>query len=90
MPADTIMIDPLVIPIVAIVGLFATISIGLVSHYVYQIQRLKAENSLKQDMLLRGYSPGEIAQVIGARGDADGSTSCGEGKSRMKSAAKAA
>jgi hypothetical protein len=83
------MIDPLLIPIVAIVGAFSTVSIGVVSHYVSLIQRLKGEIALKQDMLLRGYSAEEIAQVIGASGNAAAST-CGDHKSRVKSAMKAA
>jgi len=83
------MIDPLIIPIVAIVGLFATLSIGVVAHYVYLLQRLQAENALKQDMLLRGYSAEEIAQVISARGGARWS-SCGERRYKDKDAKKAA
>ena len=83
------MIDPLVIPIVAIVGLFATISIGVVAHYFYLLNRLKAENALKQDMLLRGYSAEEIAQVISARGGATWS-SCGERRHKDKDSKKAA
>jgi hypothetical protein len=59
------MIDPLVIPIVAIVGLFVTTSIIAIAHYVYLIARLRDENALKQEMLLRGYSADEIAKVIG-------------------------
>ena len=81
--------DPLVIPIVAIVGLFVTVSIGVVAHYVYLIQRLTAENALKQDMLLRGYSAEEIAQVISARGGARWN-SCGERRCKDKDAKKAA
>ena len=73
--------DPLIIPIVAIVGLFATISIGLVANYIYLLQRLKAENALKQDMLLRGYSAEQIAEVISATGGARWS-SCGESRRR--------
>jgi len=85
---EAIAIDPLVIPIVAIVGAFGTISIGVVAHYVYLIQRLKAENALKQDMLLRGYSAEEIAQVIGARGGLR--WSCSERPFKDKEAKKAA
>lgn len=83
------MIDPLIIPIVAIVGLFATISISVVAHYVYLLQRLKADNALKQDMLLRGYSAEEIAQVISARGGARWGA-CGERRNKDKDAKKAA
>jgi hypothetical protein len=82
------MIDPLVIPIVAIVGSFATGSIGIVAHYVYLIQRLKAENALKQDMLMRGYSAEEIARVIGAQCGTE--TSCGEHRHKAPDAKKAA
>jgi hypothetical protein len=71
--------DPLIIPIVAIVGLFATISIGVVAHYIYLLNRLKAENALKQDMLLRGYSAEQISQVISASGGVQWS-SCGESR----------
>ncbi len=85
---ESTMIDPLIIPIVAIVGAFGTISIGVVAHYVYLLNRLKAENALKQDMLLRGYSADEIAQVIGARGGLR--WSCGERRSKDKEAKKAA
>jgi len=86
---ETTMIDPLIIPIVAIVGLFATISIGVVAHYFYLLNRLKAENALKQDMLLRGYSPEEIAQVIGVQGGMKWSA-CGERRPKDKDAKKAA
>ncbi len=82
------MIDPLIIPIVAIVAVFTTISVGLVAHYVYLIQRLKAENALKQDMLMRGYSAEEIARVIGARGR--WRSSCSERRFKDKDAKKAA
>ena len=81
--------DPLIIPIVAIVGAFATISIGVVGHYLYLLNRLKAENALKQDMLLRGYSAEEIAQVISAEGGATWG-SCDEGRHKHKDAKKAA
>jgi len=83
------MIDPLIIPIVAIVGLFVTVSIGVVAHYVYLIQRLTAENALKQDMLLRGYSAEEIAQVISARSGMRWGA-CGERRYKDKDAKKAA
>lgn len=59
------MIDPLVIPIVAIAGLFVTVSILGIAHYVYLLARLRAEIALKQEMLLRGYSADEIVKVIG-------------------------
>jgi hypothetical protein len=85
--------DPLIIPIVAIVGAFATISIGVIAHYIYLLNRLRAENSLKQDMLLRGYSAEQIAEVISATGGARWS-SCGERRdkdcSQEKNAKKAA
>ena len=85
--------DPLIIPIVAIVGLFATISIGVVAHYIYLLNRLKTENALKQDMLLRGYSAEQIAQVISASGGVQWS-SCGErrpqDRSQVNDAKKAA
>jgi hypothetical protein len=68
------MIDPLVIPIVAIVGLFCTISIVSIAHYVYLIARMRVENALKQDMLLRGFSAEEIAKVV----------SCGRGVSCVR------
>jgi len=83
------MIDPLIIPIVAIVGLFTTISIGVVAHYFYLLNRLKAENALKQEMLLHVYSAEEIAQVISARRDAR-SSACGERRYKDKDAKKAA
>jgi hypothetical protein len=83
------MIDPLIIPIVAIVGAFATISIGLVAHYVYLLERLKAENALKQEMLLRGHSAEQIALVIGAHSVPRWS-SCSERRSRDKEVKKAA
>jgi hypothetical protein len=60
------MIDPLVIPIVAIVGAFVTISIGCVTHYVYLIRRLEREIALKQELVLRGFSAQEIAEVLAA------------------------
>jgi hypothetical protein len=82
------MIDPLVIPIVAILAVFATLSIGVVAHYVYLIQRLKAENALKEDMLMRGYSAEEIACVIGAPYGTR--TSCGEHRHKAPDAKKAA
>lgn len=63
------MIDPLVIPIVAIVGLFTSVAVIAIAHYVYLIARLRVENDLKQDMLLRGFSAEEIAKVV----------SCGRG-----------
>jgi hypothetical protein len=60
------MIDPLVIPIVAIVGAFVTISIGCITHYVYLIRRLEREIALKQELVLRGFSAHEIAEVLAA------------------------
>jgi hypothetical protein len=70
------MIDPLVIPIVAIAGLFVTVSILGIAHYVYLLARLRAEIALKQEMLLRGYSADEISKVIGCgRGLMSGSGS---------------
>jgi hypothetical protein len=83
------MIDPLIIPIVAIVALFATISIGVVAHYVYLLERLKAENAIKQDMLLRGYSAEEIAQVISTQGGVRWG-SCSERRHKDRDAKKAA
>lgn len=60
------MIDPLVIPIVAIVGAFSTVTIGCIAHYVYLIRRLEREIALKQELVLRGFSAQEIAEVLAA------------------------
>ncbi len=60
------MIDPLVIPIVAIVGAFSVAAIGCISHYLYLIRRLDREIALKQELVLRGFSANEIAEVLAA------------------------
>jgi hypothetical protein len=60
------MIDPLVIPIVAIVGAFSTGIIGCIAHYVYLVRRLEREIKLKQELVLRGFSAHEIAKVVAA------------------------
>lgn len=60
------MIDPLVIPIVAIVGAFSVAAIGCIAHYFYLIRRLERESALKQELVLRGFSAHEIAEVLAA------------------------
>jgi hypothetical protein len=81
------MIDALVIPIVAIVGAFLTLSIGCVSHYIYLIRRLEREIALKQELVLRGFSATEIAEVLAATagGKLPGS-SCKSHKSHKQAA----
>jgi hypothetical protein len=58
------MIDPLVIPIVAIVGFFVSMTVGAIAHYIFSIQRLRIEIALKQDLVLRGFSAREIAEIV--------------------------
>ena len=70
------MIDPLIIPIVAITGVFASITVGTIAHYAYLGLRIKAETSLKQEMVLRGYSAEQIAQVLSARPSQASASAC--------------
>jgi hypothetical protein len=81
------MIDPLVIPIVAIMGLFFTIAVVSIAHYVYLIARMRVENTLKQDMLLRGFSAEEIVKVVSC---GRGVSSSSSGELTQKSAKRAA
>jgi hypothetical protein len=75
------MIDPLIIPIVAIVGAFIVASIGCISHYLYLIRRLEREMALKQELVLRGFSAHEIAEVLAATsGGKVGEHSCNSHK----------
>jgi hypothetical protein len=70
------MIDPLVIPIVAIVGVFTMLTIVAIAHYVYLIRRLEREAALKQDLVLRGFSAQEIAEVLTATSGGKAGESC--------------
>ena len=50
-----------------VVGLLAMVFvIGLVSHAIGKIHRTRLENALKRELLDRGMSSDEIAQVVGA------------------------
>jgi hypothetical protein len=81
------MIDPLVIPIVAIIGAFSVAAIGCVTHYVYLIRRLEREIALKQELVLRGFSAQEIAEVLAATsGGAVAEHSCKSHKSQKYAA----
>jgi hypothetical protein len=81
------MIDPLVIPIVAIVGLFFTLAVVSIAHYAYLIARMRVENALKQDMLLRGFSAEDIAKVVSC---GRGVSSCSAAEATLKPAKRAA
>jgi hypothetical protein len=56
--------EEILIPIVAILGMYAIPISLIVVYWVYHIRKIGCETALKQAMVARGYSANEIVHVL--------------------------
>ena len=56
--------EEIVIPIIAILGMYAIPICLIVAYWVYHIRKIGCETALKQAMVARGYSANEIVHVL--------------------------
>jgi hypothetical protein len=58
---------PMLVAVIAITGIFGVPVIGVVGHFACSAFKTWQENSLKRDMVARGYTAHEIIEVVAAK-----------------------
>lgn len=57
-------LEEVLIPIVAIGGVFGIPLSAIIMYWIYEIRKIGCETALKQAMVARGYSANEIVHVL--------------------------
>lgn len=65
--SDAMHDEEMIVAILAILLIFGMPIVWLVLHYCYATAKVFFESRLKREMVLRGFSPEQIAQVIHCR-----------------------